>query len=194
MPISDYKYDVFFSYRRDKLVQGWITEVVSRLRFWLTQELSVPEATLFCDQDSIEVGDRWPESLRSALASSRCMVAIWSPSYFQSAWCVSEWRSFLAREKQLSLSAHGLIAPVRYHDGEHFPVEASQVQWADFSEYTSTIAAFWNTSRAVEFEDRIKEFAGSVAALVRKAPAFRTDWPIVDAQPSLPPAVALRRL
>ena len=27
------------------------------------------------------------------------MVSVWSPLYFQSSWCVSEWKSFLEREK-----------------------------------------------------------------------------------------------
>jgi hypothetical protein len=98
--------------------------VHKRLQFWLMQELGGREPKLFVDEDNIETGDRWPDSLRDALKASRCMVCVWSPSYFQSSWCVSEWRRFLARERRLNLHSHGLIAPLRFHDGEHFPEEA----------------------------------------------------------------------
>jgi hypothetical protein len=40
MADDDYQYDVFFSYRRDPLIQDWIMEVVTRLRFRLTQDLA----------------------------------------------------------------------------------------------------------------------------------------------------------
>jgi hypothetical protein len=193
MPNADYEYEVFFSYHRDKLILDWIIEVENRLKFWLTQELG-QAARIFLDRECIEVGDQWPECLRAAIRTSRCLVCIWSPSYFQSSWCVSEWRSFLAREQKLGLEAHGLIAPVRFHDGEYFPEEAAKVQWTDFAEYTATVPAFWQSQRAVEFEPLLKGFARSVATVVRRAPPFQPDWPIVEGQPGEPPTIQLRRL
>jgi hypothetical protein len=95
--MADYEYDVFFSYKKDPLITEWIANVVSRLEFWLTQELGGRPARIFIDRDHIEIGDRWPDALRHALRHSRSMAAIWSPSYFHSQWCVSEWKSFLAR-------------------------------------------------------------------------------------------------
>ena len=131
MPTIDYEYDVFLSYHRDRLILEWIIEVERRLNFWLGQELN-RDARIFFDQDCIEVGDVWPESLQQGIRSSRSLVGIWSPRYFQSAWCVSEWQSFRARAEQHKLEIHGLIAPVRFHDGEHFPPDAAAVQCADF--------------------------------------------------------------
>ena len=181
-----YEWDVFFSYHYDKLIIGWISEVVSRLEFWLTQELAGAKSRIFFNRDSIEVGDIWPDSLRSALKTSRCMVSLWSPSYFQSRWCLTEWQSFPERERKLGLGAHGLIAPVRYHDGEYFPEEAAKVQWADFSNYTTTVSAFWASQRAVEFDQKLRVFAASVAVVVSRTPPFRADWPIVEQQPWTP--------
>ena len=63
MADDDYQYDVFFSYRRDPLIQDWIMEVVTRLRFRLTQDLGGDQARIFWDRD-IEVGDIWPEAAR----------------------------------------------------------------------------------------------------------------------------------
>jgi hypothetical protein len=54
------------------------------------------------------------------------------------------------------LSSHGLIAPIRFHDGEHFPQEAQEVQSTDVAPYTYTVPAFWASQRALELEDRLK--------------------------------------
>ena len=190
---DNYEHDVFFSYRRNKLVIDWSVEVVHRLTFWLSQELD-RDAKIFFDIECVEVGDRWPDRLRTAIQASRCMVCIWSPMYFRSPWCVSEWKSFLERERRLGLGPYGLIAPVRFHDGSHFPEEASQVQSADFSAYTSTIPAFWQSQRAVEFEDLLKGFSRAVAQVVIRTPPFQADWPVVEAEPLPDPPVDLRRL
>lgn len=194
MPATDYEYDVFFSYRRNRLIEDWIVQVAGRIEFWLSQELGGTPASVFFDRESIETGDRWPNRLRDAVRSSRCLVCIWCPSYFQSSWCVSEWRSFRAREERLGLAAHGLIVPAKFHDGEYFPREATDIQFADFAKYAATIPAFWQSQRAVEFEDLLRPFAHSVAAAVRRAPAFSPDWPIVEAEPYREPVVQLRRL
>jgi hypothetical protein len=193
-PPSDYKYDVFFSYKRHELTKDWTREVYQRLQYWLTQELNVPEAQVFFDEDSMETGDRWPDKLRDALKSSRCMVCVWSPLYFQSSWCVSEWRSFRAREIRLSMQSHGLIAPMRFHDGEHFPPEARAVQCTDVVPYASTVRAFWSSPRVVDLDDVLKSFAHTVAQIVRRAPSFQADWPVVD-EPGLAAAkIELARL
>jgi hypothetical protein len=193
MAAQDYEYDVFFSYKRHNLTLEWTRSVHRRLQFWLSQEVG-REAKLFVDEDCIETGERWPERLRESLKQSRCMVAVWSPMYFQSDWCVSEWRSFLEREKRLSMVSHGLIAPVRFHDGEHFPQEAREVQWTDVAQYTSTLPAFWASPRALDLEDKLKELAQSVAKIIRSAPPFAPDWPIVEAPAAGSEKIELARL
>jgi len=189
----EYEYDVFFSCRRHTLTQEWVATVVGMLRFWLREELADDRSEIFWDYGGIDIGDRWPEALRRALRRSRCMVCLWSPTYFQSRWCLSEWESFRERERILNLTDHGLIAPARYHDGEHFPEAAQKIQSVDFAPYASTRRPFWDTQRAVEFEDRIKDFAKSLALIVRSAPRFQ-EWPVVEMDPPVPARVALRRL
>lgn len=143
---------------------------------------------MFVDEESIETGERWPARLKDGLRHSRCMISVWSPSYFNSAWCMSEWRSFRKREDAIGLKSHGLIAPMRFGDGEFFPEEARSVQWTDVAPYTSLLPAFWTSHRALELEDRLKEFAMAVAKIVASAPTFQ-DWPIVEA-----PGLALARI
>jgi len=122
------------------------------------------------------------------------MVGVWSPSYFQSNWCVSEWSSFRERETRLGLASHGLIAPLRFHDGEHFPQEARDVQWTDVAPFTSTVPAFWTSARALELEDVLKTFARGVASIIRRAPPFEADWPIVEKAAGPPVKIELERL
>ena len=167
------------------LTLEWTRQVHTRLQFWLTQEIGDRPASLFVDEDCIETGDRWPERLRESLKLSRCMICVWSPEYFQSKWCMSEWMSFREREKLLNMTSHGLIAPVRFHDGEHFPQEAQKVQWTDVARFTSTLPAFWASPRALELEDKLKELAICVAKIVRAAPRFDPDWPVVFRVPAV---------
>jgi hypothetical protein len=193
MAARDYEYDVFFSYKRHSLTLEWTREVHKRLQFWLTQEIG-RETNLFVDEDCIEAGERWPARLRESLKASRCLVCLWSPAYFQSAWCMSEWRSFRERENRLAMVSHGLIVPIRFHDGDHFPQEARDIQWIDVAPYAYTVPAFWSSPRALELEDKLKELAQAVASIIRVAPPFVTDWPIVDAPAAGGGKIELARL
>jgi len=146
------------------------------------------------DEDCIEVGDRWPDRLKDGVRLSKCMVAVWSPLYFQSSWCVSEWASFRERERRLKMQSHGLIAPMRFHDGEHFPEDARSVQWLDVAQYTSTVPAFLTSARAMDLEDLLKGFAEQIAHTIRGAPPFQADWPVVEARALAVPKIGLARL
>lgn len=186
---DDYEYDVFLSYKRRQLTASWIEGFKDRLTYWLTQELGGREAKVFFDIESIEVGNPWPDKLREALKVSRCLVGMWTPDYFKSRWCVSEWRSFLEREKQAGIPGVRLIAPIKCHDGEHFDSEAQSIQQFDLSQYWCTAPKnFWETVRGGEADDLLKQFARRLADIVQQAPLFNPAWEVVDADPEPPPA------
>ncbi len=139
---------------------------------------------IFFDTEEIETGDKWKVKIEECLKRSKCLVPILSPDYFHSAWCRSEWETFLAREKMLDLQTGGLIIPAIYHDGEHFPEEAGRIQSADFTEYNSTMAFFWNSEDGYNFEkQKLQDFAKDIAAKIIRAPNFREDFPIVVVEP-----------
>ena len=192
--MSDYEFDVFLSYKRHDLILSWLVEVEKRLSFWLTQELGGKPAKIFFDKESIETGMNWPIRLRDALQKSRCLVGIWSPEYFRSKWCVTEWRTFQERERVLGFNDGRLILPLRFHDGEWFPDDAKAIQCLDVSSCTSTLPAFWDTDRAVELENTIKQFTARVADVVINAPPYDPEWPTKDADPIEPPKITLKRL
>ncbi len=190
---ADYLYDVFFSYKRHRQTAGWTRNVQEQLKLWLSEELRRP-VEMFVDVDTIEFGDRWPEAIKDGLRLSRCMVSVWSPLYFQSSWCVSEWKSFLEREKVTNLGSHGLIAPIRFHDGDYFPLEARQTQSLDLRDYASALPAFWSSPRSLELEEKIKILASSIAKILELVPPFQQDWPIVEAAAPSAPTIPLGRL
>jgi hypothetical protein len=186
-----YVYDVFVSYRRDSggvnPMASWIHEVVTRLRYWLSQELPGTDERVFFDTQALEAGSQWPDRLRHAILRSRCLVPILSPQYFKSAWCLAEWSSFVERQRLVRDMCDTLIVPMKFHDGELFPPEAKEITTLDLTRHAGTTPSFWSTARADELDQMILRFAHDVASAVRQAPPFDPSWPIRHPEPSDPP-------
>jgi TIR domain len=173
-----YEYDAFFSYKRDRESDEWHERVKNKLIFWLKQELQRQDVRIFFDTEEIRTGARWRQKLADALKKSRCIVCVWSPLYFQSQWCISEWKTFIQREQQ---TQRDLVMPASYFDGETFPPDATAKQFLDFSTFASTMPKFWETELAVHFEEQLlKPFAHDLAAMVRSAPPYNDAFPIVE--------------
>jgi hypothetical protein len=197
-----YRYDVFVSYKREppnkRLITPWLQGVLDRIEYWLRQEMGGYEVHFFFDEDSIEVGDDWPDEIRDALLSAKCLLPVWAPEYFRSGWCVAEWKSFLARERLITGRTQQpcrLTAPIKFHDGSWFPPEARRIKQLDLSTYAATTRAFWASPRADELDQRIKRFAPTLARVVAGAPPYEVGWPIDLGPPDDPPrGVGMRRL
>lgn len=173
-----YEWDVFFSYKRDKESNDWHQRVMQKVAYWCSQELG-RDAKFFFDTESIPIGKQWPATLKNGLLNSRCLLCVWSPMYFRSEWCVSEWLTFVQRE---ALIGTPLIAPASYFDGSTFPERAKNTQCIDFSPFASTMPRFWDTECAVDFEPVLRKFAQALANLIKSAPDH-DDFPIYEAKP-----------
>jgi hypothetical protein len=189
-----YRYELFVSYKREpnnkRLVTPWLRRVLDRVEYWVRLEMGGVPIRVFFDEESIEVGSDWPDEIREALLSAKCLMPIWSPEYFQSTWCVAEWKSFVMRENLIASNARPacrLIIPIKFHDGSWFPNEAQRVQQLDLSPYTATTEAFWYSQRADELDQLIKAFAPKVARMISQAPPFEAGWPVDLAEPNRPP-------
>ena len=138
------------------------------------------DVDVFVDRDNIFVGDAWPERLRRALAYSRCMIAVWSPAYFNSSWCLCECAVMLYRERQLGYrtldNPGGLILPINVFDGEHFPHFARSIQYLDCRDYARVGPGFRGTRRYVDFQDRLLEWIPEVANAINAAPPWSEEW------------------
>src|ERR1700761_3643353 len=112
--MDDYNYDVFISYRRSNLIQPWVSNYFLEIfKEWLTEHLlSMGEAPprIFFDKIDNEPGIPWPANLKKALKTSKILLSVCSPSYFNSHWCMSEWDSF--GERQNILGHEGLRIPI----------------------------------------------------------------------------------
>jgi len=173
-----YQYDYFFSYKRDPQSDNWHRKVKDMLDFYLRMELARPALSAFFDTQEISTGLAVRKKLFQSAKQSKCVICIWSPLYFQSKWCLSEWKTFLLREQQWNCN---VVVAASYHDGKTFPDDAKAKQFMDFSEYTSIMDGFWATARAVNFEPILKKFAEDAAKIILAVPAYDDAFPIADA-------------
>jgi hypothetical protein len=184
----DYTYDVFISYNRQRNKSEWLIdhflplfeeylsdEIISQVRrqprkIFLDQAEVNPSLRQFEQRvTGIEPGAVWQDVLRKAIARSCCMLAVWSPGYFMSKWCLEEWTIFTKREKETQTIA---IIPLSVHDGVAFPEEARARNIVDLSDYMIVGEAFRKNQRFVQFQDTLKALAHAVAAAIRNAAPY----------------------
>lgn len=192
-----YKYDIFISYRNKSGVQDW---VLKRFVPLLKRKLEVlmpigwydNNQCIFVDKEGTQEGQYWKIKIPKELKRSRIMIAVLIPDYFNSDWCMSEWKSFAKREEvfreELSLEdEQSLIFTVTYGDGKHFPEFAKEMQsHQDYSMYTSMLPAFDYSSGALDFENKVQRYAETLAEILENIVVWDTDFPIEEAF-NLPP-------
>ena len=94
------QYHIFLSYPHlDDRYQQWVTKLV-RMMETVFRSLTGQSLQIFIDMRSITTAQLWEERIRHALENSHIMVALLSPSYFTSEWCVREWDYFVTLEKE----------------------------------------------------------------------------------------------
>lgn len=177
---NNYRYDVFVSYTRNPIVGEWVqNHFLSLFRHHLDNALGYhPE--IFVDTQSISAGDTWPLQIREALSYSKCLIAVVSPPYFRSNWCMEECHTMLAREKLEGFgregNGKGLVIPVIAGDGKHHPRYISNIQSADFRRFVMKGGAFVDSPRYLEFQDMMARWTEQVADVVQQAPDWKPHW------------------
>jgi hypothetical protein len=177
-----YKYDVFLSYVTESPFGEWVHEhLMPFFKPYLKNTLN-QEVNIFVDRDEIYSGDAWPERIKNALAHSKCMVAIWSPSYFNSTWCKLECNVMLHREKKLGYrtikNPRGLVLPINIFDGEHFPYYTRRIQYLDCRNFFRVSPGFRKTERYVDFQDLLIKWVYAVANSIKNAPPWSEKYEI----------------
>lgn len=193
---SGYMYDVFVSYRRNGNVGDWVQNHLGPLLIrCLEDELpDKPEVFLDAQQD---VGTIWPGNITHALSRSRLLLAVWSPSYFTSRWCLAEWQTILLRERALGIGGHttGLVYPIRFSDGDSFPPEAQRVQQeASFKDWRIPYPHFKESIRYLDFHQAVVRLAERLAERLPSCPAWQHDWPIAHVEEACTPTLSFPRL
>lgn len=181
-----YEFDVFVSYIRSGNPHGWMRHnFLPRLRDCLADHLA-DEPAVFVDEE-MDRGTNWPHRLESALNRSRVMVAVFSPQYFRSPWCLAEWQTMVAREELFGLNSaaqpHGLIYPVLFSDSENFPDYARTRSWRDLTEWNQPDPVFQQTVLWIDFHQQVQEIAIDLAKLLPRVPDWQPGWPAYRPDP-----------
>lgn len=185
-----YRFDIFVSYPRSGQVRSWVhNHFLPVLGDCLDAHLP-DEPRIFVDTEQ-PTGVEWPEHIREALLKSRLLIAVWTPPYFRSQWCLAEWISMLEREQVLAQGGckldRGLIYPVIYSDGKHFDERAQNTQYRkDLSKYTYPYDCFRDSTAYLEFHDAMMSISQEIEAHLNDVPDWQPDWPVATPQP--PPA------
>lgn len=188
MADGDYEYDVFISYRRSGSGQAgpWVhNHFHPLLRAYLADQLC-DEPRVFLDE-GIGVGEYWPDKLAAALGRSKLLVAVWSPAYFRSTWCLAEWQSMRRREHHCGLATsgrtQGLVCPVIFSDSQSFPTEAQVTQARNLKPWNRPDRYFERTEKYGGLREQVEALAIEVAALLPTVPAWDPSWPLVRPEP-----------
>lgn len=179
--MDDYKYDVFLSYSNSYPYNEWICECFLPLfEGYLREELGRKDIKIFLDRYEIRTGDDWRNRLRNSLVYSRCLVGIFTRTYFASEWCRRECAVMLHRERQYQFRSlhnpNGLILGVQAHDGEFYPDIVTSIQQSDFRRLVRLGEGFKRTEKYVELQDKIQYLAADVALSARSAPPWKPEW------------------
>ena len=183
----DYQFDIFVSYPRAGQVRSWVHKhFLPVLRECLNLHLA-NEPRIFVDTEQA-TGVQWPEHIRKALLRSRLLIAVWTPPYFRSQWCIAEWDSMLEREQVLTQDgrklSRGLVYPVIYSDGKHFDPRAQNTQYRkDLSRYTYPYDCFRDSPAYLEFHDAMMSMSEEIEAHLGEIPEWQPDWPIATPVP-----------
>ncbi|KPQ36388.1 MAG: TIR domain [Phormidesmis priestleyi Ana] len=177
---NDYQYDVFLSYSREPIIYEWVHEhFLDLFRFHLQGGLGY-SPTIFVDTLSIYDGDAWPLRLKMALAYSKCLVVLSSPSYFESEWCMKECHVMLHREKEAGFgiegNGRGLVLPVIISDGESRPQYMKNIQSTYFDQFVKRGSGFTKTELYIDFQVKMSEWTKEVARAIKNAPDWNSDW------------------
>ncbi len=192
MRMPGYEYDVFISYHRVRkpLPSGderrsndgaWVEDVLyPQLEGLLEQELGTVPAMFY--MPDIRKGTRWPDELRHALLTSRCMLAVWSFPYFCSAWCRTEWHTMRTRCEAVQSKTGRrpeLVYPLVYFDGENFDAEArAHLQKRNMERYHEIRD---KRSRLYQdFRQEVQVVCRELAQIVRNAPEWDPEWRVEE--------------
>jgi len=177
---SKYKYDVFISYSRDKFVYQWVHQTFLPVFKLFFDESFSWSPEIFIDVSEIKSGDSWPEKLKQAIACSKCMIAIWTPSYFRSDYCKNECGAMLYREKMMGYrtekNPNGLVFPINLYDGDFFPAIAQKVNWFLCHEYFRIARAFVDSGRYLIFQDEMANWIQDIVHAINNAPDWNNQW------------------
>jgi hypothetical protein len=104
----------FISYKNPPIeshvAREFVDTLVETLEYYLVSPIRV-----YCDTAlRTRPGIAYPAELSSQLCRSVCMVAVLTPEYIESSWCMAEWHAMESLERQRLRNNQGLIIPILF--------------------------------------------------------------------------------
>jgi TIR domain len=173
-----YAYDIFISYKKTDIGKYWVSKYFAPCLRHELGEILGRKAEIFFDEDDIRTGERWPDKLKRALASSKVLVPIFSGTYFCSEWCTREFVIIHHRQsKTPELAETGaIIVPVLVRDGDHLPKLAKELQYKQFHDYYTSCESFRAAPDFRKFEKAVEELAHDLHRAIQRAPKYDPAW------------------
>ena len=172
-------YDLFISYAHADDRDENREKVAALVEAIKADYLRVTGAALnvFFDTHAIRSMDDWEAKIHTGLRQSRMMVAVLSPSYFQSVFCRREWEIYVETELALALPGDGItpIYVVKHPAFEADPVEKELQHWIKDLRRRQYIEwlPFWpEGAQALEREDvrrKLADLPGQIAERLQRA-------------------------
>lgn len=183
----DYDYDVLLSYAED-FSGPWVRRYFQPLLAWLLEDaLGRRPSIALIDVTSEESTHPGP-LFRHALARSRCLVPIWSPSYFESTLGRYACLAMRAREHATACGTAAnpirLVFPVVVSDGHGFPQFTKEFHPPlNCRPYMIPVAAFESTEAYLHFQQDMQAWINShLLEAISYAPGCRAEWIAFEVQ------------
>ena len=177
-----YEYDVFISYKRGGTKDLWLSTIFRPyFEEYLQDRLEGRRPRIFVDKTGLTTGADWSDEIIYALAHSKCLVAIISPSYFMSSeWCIKEFLTIKYRQQRLDLKA-GSVPPslmwlIAIQEFENVPPIIHTVQFANYIKYNVVGDAFFRSNEFLDFQRECRNDVKTVANIIRNAPPWQEEW------------------
>ncbi len=169
--VRDYRYDVFLSYGNNDYIDSWVKEHFIPLLQWLLEDSLGRPSEVFIAKQQKNILPDW----KTALAHSRCLIPVWSPSNFKSKWSSYELSVMIRREAQFPENPHRLIMPAVLSGAKTISATHTIPQF-ECSDYVYPGAAFRSSSKYIEFVDKMRIWCRKVADTINSAPDWRKQW------------------
>jgi hypothetical protein len=120
--VPTFEYDLFISYEHAE-DPAWIQTFVKSLSDQLSSQHGI-KASIWQDKNHLDVGENWETEIEKAIKRSAILLAVLSPGYKNSEWCMKECEIFqeflVSRGEQLEKSNRFFkVVKTPWEDDEH---------------------------------------------------------------------------
>jgi TIR domain-containing protein len=152
--------------------QQWVRHVLHPpLVDFLALNAGISPDRVFLDDRKVRPGMEVETTVHEALRDSRVLLAVLSPQYFESGWCLTEFHTMLARQQT---TGQRVVYPLAVWDGDKYPPEARALAPLDYNKWGTLERGMprkrWNDTVVV----LVKELEG----LVHGSPAHDPGWTV----------------